>query len=70
MAVLGPDETRSRLDLVSVHPGYTFAEVQERTGFPLDPAGARPTQVPTDEELAILRSFPDGRKLKGLAVAP
>jgi glutaconate CoA-transferase subunit B len=68
LAVLGPDARGERIDLLSVHPGWSFADVQERTGFALDPCGARPTAAPTAEELEALRSFADGRRLAGLVV--
>ena len=64
LAVLGPVEDHSRIDLLSVHPGVSFEQVQERTGFPLDPARAVPTPEPTEEELAALRRYPDGATLR------
>lgn len=40
----------------SLHPGVTFAQVQEATGFPLLQAdGLAETPMPTDEQLAIIR---------------
>ncbi|MFN8638985.1 MAG: hypothetical protein U0360_05900 [Dehalococcoidia bacterium] len=56
IAVLRFDRDTSRYTLESVHPGFTAAEVQARTGFPLvmsDPVPVTP--APTDEELAALR---------------
>lgn len=42
--------------VLSVHPGVTFEEVQAATGFPLlRAAGMRVTPAPTDEQLAIIR---------------
>jgi glutaconate CoA-transferase subunit B len=63
LAVLGPAEDRSRIDLVSIHPGISFEQVQERTGFVLDPGRARTTIEPSEAELAALRSCPDGAAL-------
>jgi len=42
--------------VVSLHPGVTFEEVQENTGFPLARIGdvIPETPVPTDEELAVI----------------
>lgn len=68
LAVLGPVEDRSRIDLLSVHPGVSFDEVQERTGFPLDPARARPTEPPAGRELAALRGDPTGATLAAYAL--
>jgi glutaconate CoA-transferase, subunit B len=67
-AVLGPVADRSRIDLLSVHPGVSFAEVQERTGFALDPSQARETPAPSEQELSALRSFPDGVALAALTL--
>lgn len=63
MAVLGPVEDRSRIDLVSVHPEFSFEEVQDRTGFRLDPRRSRATEPPSERELLALRSSPDGISL-------
>jgi glutaconate CoA-transferase, subunit B len=60
LAVLGPVEDRSRIDLLSVHPGVSFEQVQERTGFALDRQRARTTPEPSASELAALRSCADG----------
>jgi glutaconate CoA-transferase subunit B len=49
----GPDH---QVRVVSLHPGVTFEEVQENTGFPLARIGdvIPETPVPTDEELAVI----------------
>ena len=49
------------LDLKSVHPGHSGAEVQERTGFLLPAAaGSVPeTPAPTETELTVLRAKVD-----------
>ena len=47
---------RGRLELTSVHPGVTLAEVEAKTGFPVHaPSPVAETAGPTDEELALLR---------------
>jgi glutaconate CoA-transferase subunit B len=66
LAVLGPVEDRSRIDLLSVHPGVSFERVQERTGFALDPARAQPTAAPSEAELAALRAATDAPALAAL----
>ena len=53
-----PDSRRMRV--VSLHPGVTFDEAQQNTGFPLLRAdGLAVTEPPTDRELAILRDEVD-----------
>lgn len=42
--------------VLSLHPGVTFAQVQDATGFPLlQAAGIRETAAPTAEQLAVIR---------------
>lgn len=42
--------------VLSLHPGVTFAQVQEATGFPLlAVAGLGETAAPSEEQLAIIR---------------
>ena len=51
----------SRLALDSWHPALSLEEVGERTGFTFDAAGAGPTALPTDREVAGLNALdPDG----------
>ncbi|MFI5267290.1 MAG: CoA-transferase subunit beta [Chloroflexota bacterium] len=47
------------LQLESIHPGSTFAQVQEATGWPL--ADAPPTPLPTPVELAALQAVDPDR---------
>jgi glutaconate CoA-transferase, subunit B len=56
LALLTFNRAEERLELESVHPGHTLAEVQANTGFdlPLAP-GYGETPPPTAEELALLR---------------
>ncbi|MFP1645417.1 CoA-transferase subunit beta [Pontitalea aquivivens] len=49
----GPDHAAQ---VLSLHPGVTFEEVQANTGFPLLRApGMAETTAPTEEQLAIIR---------------
>ncbi len=62
LAVLGPDASRERIELVHVMPGSTVDEVRDRTGFELkvrDGAGELPE--PTEAEaVALLEADADG----------
>ncbi|MGB9904534.1 MAG: CoA-transferase subunit beta [Desulfotomaculales bacterium] len=59
LAVYGFDERTKRLKLRSLHPGVTVEEVQNNSSFEiLLPEGEIPaTPVPSEEELAVLRSL-------------
>src|SRR5581483_2972363 len=47
---------RGRLELASLHPGVTLAEVEAKTGFPVHAPAAVPSSPgPTPAELALLR---------------
>lgn len=46
---------KGALSLESIHPGVTFEEVQENTGFPLSRENVYMTKPPTKEELNTLR---------------
>ena len=50
----GPDNA---VRVVSLHPGVTFAEVQENTGFELIDAVSGETALPGAEALAIIASL-------------
>jgi len=63
LGVLGASCGATRLELVSLHPGVGFAEVQARTGFVLDPERAVTTPPPTALERAALAACEDGRSL-------
>ncbi len=63
LAVLGPVDDRSRIDLISLHPGVSFERVQERTGFALDSQRAETTREPSDAELEALSAAPDAAAL-------
>ncbi len=60
LAVLGYDDKTRRMQVESLHPGVTFEQVQEKTGFALaavDPLAVTP--VPTAEQLDVLRNEVD-----------
>lgn len=60
LAVLGFDEQTLRMRVESLHPGVTFAQVQERTGFALSMASrVEETEPPREGELRILREQVD-----------
>ena len=49
----GPDRA---VQVRSLHPGVSFEEVQEKTGFPLlKAADLKQTVAPTTEQLALIR---------------
>lgn len=50
----GPDHA---IRVISLHPGVTFAEVQEATGFDLIDAAQGVTALPTAEQIAIIESL-------------
>ena len=60
LAVLGYHERTKRMEILSLHPGITLAQVQEATGFEI---GTREplttTTPPTELELRILRDEVD-----------
>jgi glutaconate CoA-transferase, subunit B len=43
------------LQLDSVHPGYTFDDIRECTGFKIDDSPVATTPTPSEEELRVLR---------------
>lgn len=60
LAVMGYSEESCRMQVLSLHPGVRFEQVQAATGFKLESVN-RPatTESPTDEELTILREQVD-----------
>lgn len=57
LGVFDVDEATGRMRVKSIHPGYTLAEIQERTGFALIvPPEILETTPPTDEEIRLLRT--------------
>ena len=60
LAILGYETTSKRMQVESLHPGVTFKEVQDRTGFDLlqqEPLAVTPT--PDEKQLAVLRNEVD-----------
>jgi glutaconate CoA-transferase subunit B len=56
MAVMSFNNESKRMQVESFHPGATFAQVQESTGFEILPApDIKQTEAPEKEELRILR---------------
>jgi len=63
MAVMGYDEETKRMRVESIHPGYSFDDVQKKCGFPLLRAEILgTTAAPAAEELRILRSEVDPKR--------
>ena len=60
LAVMGFDEATKRMKVESLHPGVTFDQVVENTGFELpESAGVTETEPPREEELRVLRDEVD-----------
>jgi glutaconate CoA-transferase subunit B len=60
LAVMGYHETTRRMEVLSLHPGITFEQVQASTGFELSTCAAPCTTAPPSElELRILRAEVD-----------
>jgi glutaconate CoA-transferase subunit B len=56
LAVMSFDDESKRMQVESVHPGVSFAQIQENTGFEIHAApGVKRTEPPEKEELRILR---------------
>ena len=60
----GPDNS---VRVVSLHPGVTFTQVQEATGFELIDAVAGETALPGAEELAIINAL-DPHNIRASAI--
>ncbi len=64
MAIMGYDEKTKRMQVESLHEGFTFDQVLQNCGFPLLKAEEiRKTPAPTQMELEILRREVDPLKL-------
>ena len=60
LAVMGYHETTRRMQVLSLHPGVSLAQVQAATGFELEAVESPTiTALPTAEELRILRDEVD-----------
>jgi glutaconate CoA-transferase subunit B len=56
LAVMSFNDESKRMQVESVHPGVSLAQVQENTGFEILAAlGLKQTEPPEKEELRILR---------------
>jgi len=64
MAVMGYDEKTKRMCVESMHPGYSFEDVQKKCGFPLLKAEKLGTTAPpTEFELETLRTKVDPKRI-------
>jgi len=60
MAILGYESQTKRMQVESIHRGFTFDDVQKNCGFPLLKAKVIvETPPPTDKELEVLRKEVD-----------
>ncbi|SRR5579875_1322964 len=58
LGILKPDPKTRELTLASIHPGITFAQVRDSTGWPLKAIEGLPTtEPPRPDELAALRDL-------------
>jgi glutaconate CoA-transferase subunit B len=58
LGMFGFDEQTRRMKALSLHAGVTLAQVQDNTGFRIQPdAGCGVTEPPTERELAFLRTL-------------
>ena len=58
LGIFGFDGESKRMNVVALHPGVTFEQVQENTGFRLEHKGAiGVTEPPGESELAFLRKL-------------
>lgn len=70
LAVMDFQGPNNRIRVISLHPGVSFAEVQDNTGFDLAVAdGLTTTAQPTDEQLKIIRERLDPHDLRAGAIA-
>jgi glutaconate CoA-transferase subunit B len=62
LGIFGFDDETKRMQVLSLHPGVTMAQVQDNTGFRLEAAGsAGVTEPPEARELAFLRRLDPDR---------
>jgi glutaconate CoA-transferase, subunit B len=63
LGILKPNE-QGEMVLAAIHPGVTYAQAQENTGWPLKIVEDCPeTLPPTEEELHILRERLDPQRI-------
>lgn len=71
LAVLGFDEKTRRMKVISLHPGVTRKEIQEKTGFELIiPEDTPTTEPPTKEQIRIIREEIDPLNIRRLEFLP
>jgi glutaconate CoA-transferase, subunit B len=64
MAVMGYEEKSKRMCVESIHPGFTFDDVQKKCGFTLLKADkVATTDAPSDHELDVLRNQVDPNRI-------
>lgn len=62
LAVMGFDEETREMEVLALHPGVSFEQVQDNTGFALRRAQEiTTTALPRSEELALIRELDPGR---------
>jgi glutaconate CoA-transferase subunit B len=62
LAVMGFDEETREMEVLALHPGVSFEQVQDNTGFPLRRVHEiTTTALPRSEELALIRELDPGR---------
>ncbi|MEX1231335.1 MAG: CoA-transferase [Planctomycetaceae bacterium] len=63
LAIMGYCDETKRMQVVSLHPGVSWDQVQEQTGFELlKPKSIATTAAPTEEQLRVLRDEVDPRR--------
>jgi glutaconate CoA-transferase, subunit B len=68
LGVLGSVPHERGVVLKSVHPGVNLADIQAHTGFALDARYCEETAAPSADELAAMRSLPDGQQLATIGI--
>jgi glutaconate CoA-transferase subunit B len=63
MAVMRFDDKSRKMYLAGCYPGISAEQVQDRMGFAVDLARARPIAAPSEDELAALRDYCDPQRL-------
>ena len=59
--------TDNAIRVVSLHPGVTFEEVQDATGFALEQGDIVETGLPTAEQVAVIASL-DPHNIRATAI--
>jgi glutaconate CoA-transferase subunit B len=61
LGIFGFHEETKRMNVVALHPGVSFEEVEDNTGFKLDRAHFETTEPPSARELEFLRKLDPDR---------